>query len=256
MSSLISQFNHSFRRKSPFFAIPVGLGLSLIVCNVQSVQAANLNFSFLSDPHLTTATRPFTSGGVTLTVDNAIGNNITSALSTPNSIGVGGVNTDRRNGLCVALLSGTTGKCQYTSSALGDITFTGLTFTFNKPVRLLGFDFTRVGGIETGSLAFTSGGSNEIFSFSNPGGGQSANGGVFKSSIFATNFLVDANVPIAVSSAATVYASGSSGSIRINNLSVQEVPGPLPVFGVAAAFGWSRRLRSKLRATPGNSVEN
>ncbi len=32
---------------------------------------------------------------------------------------------------------------------------------------------------------------------------------------------------------------------------ISNVPGPLPLFGVAAAFGWSRRLRSRLRrSTP------
>ncbi len=28
-----------------------------------------------------------------------------------------------------------------------------------------------------------------------------------------------------------------------------EVPGPLPLFGAAAAFGWSRRLRHRCRTT-------
>lgn len=33
------------------------------------------------------------------------------------------------------------------------------------------------------------------------------------------------------------------------NLSTVAVPGPLPIFGVAAAFTWSRRLRSRIRST-------
>ena len=34
---------------------------------------------------------------------------------------------------------------------------------------------------------------------------------------------------------------------------VQTVPGPLPVLGCGAAFGWSRRLRRRLRQRPGLS---
>jgi hypothetical protein len=46
-----------------------------------------------------------------------------------------------------------------------------------------------------------------------------------------------------------VYASGSTiYAATQGGLSVAEVPGPLPVLGAAAAFGYSRRLRSRLRA--------
>lgn len=42
-------------------------------------------------------------------------------------------------------------------------------------------------------------------------------------------------------------ASGSNSSIRIADLRLSTpVPGPLPILGAAAAFGWSRRLRRRL----------
>ena len=50
-----------------------------------------------------------------------------------------------------------------------------------------------------------------------------------------------------------VYASGTtayaatSGGLSIAQLPSQSVPGPLPVIGAGAAFGWSRRLRRRLR---------
>ena len=49
-----------------------------------------------------------------------------------------------------------------------------------------------------------------------------------------------------------VYASGSNlyaattGGLSIDQLSGEPVPGPLPLLGAGAAFGWSRRLRRRL----------
>ena len=51
-----------------------------------------------------------------------------------------------------------------------------------------------------------------------------------------------------------VYASGSSiyaattGGLSIAQLPPTPVPGPLPVAGSAAAFGFSRKLRRRLRS--------
>jgi hypothetical protein len=56
-----------------------------------------------------------------------------------------------------------------------------------------------------------------------------------------------------------VYASGSSiyaatnGGLSIAPLPTTDVPGPLPVLGAASAFGYSRRLRRRLRAAASSS---
>ena len=56
-----------------------------------------------------------------------------------------------------------------------------------------------------------------------------------------------------------VYASGSSiyaatnGGLSIAQLPSTPVPGPLPVAGAAAAFGFSRKLRRRLRAAASTS---
>lgn len=201
-------------------------------------------YDFRTNSQLTTATRDFIQGGITLTVNNAQGNNILTALSKNGT--TGGVNTDINNGLCMALFAGfTTGKCQYISSTAGDPTLTGLTFTFDKSVYLKGFDVLRPGGVEAGSLTFTAA-STKTFDFTNPGGADQSNGVVFTSFTFPSNFLVEAGVPMTVSSVGTVFTAGAAGSFRINNLAVEEVPGPLPLLGFAGALGWSRRLRKKL----------
>ena len=41
--------------------------------------------------------------------------------------------------------------------------------------------------------------------------------------------------------------SGNDGSITSSTLAPQAVPSPLPVLGAGAAFGWSRRLRRRLK---------
>jgi hypothetical protein len=38
-------------------------------------------------------------------------------------------------------------------------------------------------------------------------------------------------------------------SYRIQSFTLEEVPGPLPIFGLAAAFTYSRKIRNRLRST-------
>jgi hypothetical protein len=41
--------------------------------------------------------------------------------------------------------------------------------------------------------------------------------------------------------------ANQTGIIRLNNLTVEKVPGPLGILGLSAAFGWSRKLRKKAK---------
>jgi hypothetical protein len=210
--------------------------------------SAAANFTFTSAVRITAPSRTFTSSGINLTVDNPLGNNITSATSRMGT--TGGINTDISNGLCVALYAApNAGRCQYLTKNAGSPTLTGLTFTFDRPVRLIGFDIFRVGAVESGVLSFSSSGLSETFAFQNPGGSAIPSGSVFKSMAFSQNFVVEANVPIALSTAGTVFTPDASGSFRINNFSVEPVPGPAPVLGLAAAYGCSRRIRRKLKSS-------
>jgi hypothetical protein len=241
------------RSLTPLWVTTAGAGFALAIGAAQPSQAA-VSFTFTTNPQQTTSTRVFSAGGINLTVDNAQGNNILSAPSTTG--GTGGINTDINNGLCVSLYAGfSKGQCQYVSATAGDPTLTGMTFLFDQRVRLLGFDVLKPGGVEAGSLSFKANGSQETFTFLNPGGADTPNGVVYTSMIFSSpTFFVGANSPILVSSADTVFTPDSAGSFRINNLSVEPVPGPAPVLGLAVAFGWSRRLRMKLRASANASA--
>jgi hypothetical protein len=42
---------------------------------------------------------------------------------------------------------------------------------------------------------------------------------------------------------------GSVGGNGYFNANLSTVPGPLPVLGAAAGFGWTRRLRKRIRAS-------
>lgn len=59
-----------------------------------------------------------------------------------------------------------------------------------------------------------------------------------------TPFLVKANSPVTVNSAFT-----GSMDYWVSSVTVEAVPGPLPVLGAFAAFGWSRKLRRKLKSS-------
>ena len=246
MSSTLLEASQSTSALLQRKSLSLALALGTVVAAAASQPAHSaVVYDFKTNPPLTTSTRPFTEGGITLTVNNAQGNNILTALN--NSGQTGGVNTDINNGLCVALFAGfNTGKCQYTTSTAGDPTLTGLTFTFDKSVYLKSFNVLKPGGVETGVLSFTSPSSTQSFSFNNAGGADTANGVVFTSFSFPGTFLVEAGAPLTVSSLGTVFTSGQAGSFRINNLMVEEVPGPLPLLGFAGALGWSRKLRNKI----------
>lgn len=50
---------------------------------------------------------------------------------------------------------------------------------------------------------------------------------------------------------------GSEGSVTISNFQftpTADVPAPLPLLGAGAAFGWSRRLRRRIRTQAGVAV--
>jgi MYXO-CTERM domain-containing protein len=69
---------------------------------------------------------------------------------------------------------------------------------------------------------------------------------------FVNQFVAAPNVPITV----TTTDTDNLGYVQISAYTVEQVvspassavPGPLPLVGAAAAFGWSRRLRGRIRA--------
>lgn len=116
---------------------------------------------------------------------------------------------------------------------------TGFTFQFDRDVFLKSFDVSLFQNLTNGSITF-SGGSNapQLFSFSST-----------SPQLFTSPFLAAAGTQINVATSGTIDNNASSGIFRINNLVVEEVPGPLPIFGALAGLGWSRKIKRKLSKT-------
>jgi hypothetical protein len=153
----------------------------------------------------------------------------------------GGVNTNS-SGLCVWLQNASTGpggrRCNYTggTSAAG-ANLSGLSFTFDTRVKLISFVLSRVSGVDNGQLKFNQGAyySNliELKPLKIEGSKQ----------YFDSELIAEKNKPITLITAGSLMTR--SGVIRINELEVQAVPGPIPVAGALAAFSWSRKIRQK-----------
>jgi len=63
---------------------------------------------------------------------------------------------------------------------------------------------------------------------------------------FSTQFVVDADAII--SAVRTTPPTEGQGGLQFRQLTVNVVPGPLPLLGAAAAFGASRKLRARIRS--------
>jgi hypothetical protein len=220
--------------------------LSFVSCGT-SVFAAPVSFDLTAPTQTTNPSATEVSGGVTLTIKDALG---TGQPTVASLVGSGGINQDLSNGLCAAFRTGSSftgmNKCQYSNTTTAGLS--GFTLQFDTPVKLSSFQIFRPGGTTFGSLVFTAGSTTETLTFSNPGGTEVASGTAFSTLSFANPFYVAANVPILVDTSATQYLTGETGSFRINNFTV-DVPGapaPVPVIGAFAAFAASRRLRSRL----------
>ena len=83
----------------------------------------------------------------------------------------------------------------------------------------------------------------------------SSNGGTSWNNYTTSNGLVNNNVNGVYASGSTIYAATGSGvSIaQQSGPTPSAVPGPLPLFGAASAFGFSRKLRRRLRAAASTS---
>ena len=213
------------------FGLPIALAY---LSSSTKVNAASFNFS--SDPHRNytestfSASSPFSN--FTITQSGAVSNNPPSA----------GALNEGPLGLCAWYKNNSTTtdyRCGSTPELGGSGTsdLTGFKFKFNKFVSLKSFDVAQSTNLSTGTITFSSGANNHVFAF---GGNGTLD--------FNTPFQVQADTEVTVTTSGTLSnsAAGNSALYRLNNLVVEEVPGPLPALGVLGAFGWSRKLRAKL----------
>jgi hypothetical protein len=204
------------------------IGISLAL-SAGPTQAATI-FSFNTGSPSNTGSISRTESGITLSVNNPV-----------TSYTGGGVNTNS-DGLCTWLQNSASAdilgkRCGYTDlPSAQSASLTGLSFNFDKSVFLKSFNFTSFAGSDTSSLTFTQGVNTQTFNLSRTDS-------VPKAQLFSPDFLVAANTPLFLTSSGTLF--GLSGEQRINSLSVEEVPGPIPALSVLAAFSYAKKLRKK-----------
>lgn len=218
------------------------LAISLLAATLYAApaRAVSGSFNFSINPEENFSTKDFnsTTGGFTTTVSDPV----TGAFEPA----AGGLNATSQ-GLCAWSYTGTTGgRCGYNVSdgASTGSGLTGFTLSFNQFVYLDSIQISQFAP-STGTTAL----SNATINFYNPSSGQTAAFSITGPNTtynFSTLFGVSAGTELFVTTDALTAAS-NGGVFRIQSLSVSDVPGPLPLLGVGAAFGWSRKLRKKIK---------
>jgi hypothetical protein len=206
------------------------LGTTISIASfAQPVMAASI-FNFSKTPRVNLASETFTDAGVALTLSNS------------NSTGQFNNNTLNFNavGLCAFARVGISrGRCGYGN---GDPTGTISAFqtTFNhdvfvKSIQVSDFssNFISSGTLEisTDNINFTP------FTFSGA------------TTLVLGDILLAANQSLYHRTSAVFSKANQTAIIRFNNLTVHKVPGPLGVLGVTVAFGWSRKLKKRVKLT-------
>lgn len=217
--------------------------------NSAQAYQATFNLQVANDPGQTS--RTFTDGTPT---DHTMVMTVTSLTQITGGTGLNVTTDDSAAGpnnagfgLCV--ISTTCGAANQAPTAA--------TFSFTKPVELglynnfkvgrINGDWTNyslqlfVGGIQQGNnIALSSLAQGNTFNF-------------FSSS----SLLLAANNAITVGLACTGTSCSAitpSEQFYISDVIV-EAPAPLPLIGTGAAFAWTRRLRRRIKATPGTSSQ-
>lgn len=216
----------------------LGLAISIpafvsVLATPVDANAVTASFNFSRDPSINYTTNTFTSqtGGFNLTQRDAV------AVHPPNA---GPLNAGLP-GLCAWYSNNpasSTFRCASTPELGGSVNsaLSGFSFEFNKDVALKSFDVTGAANLAFGSITF-SGGSNAPKTFNFTGNSPQ---------IFDTPFQILSGTKVTIATFGTFNNLSDSALFRINNLVVEEVPGPLPALGVIGAMAWSKKLKSKL----------
>ncbi|MEB3318888.1 MAG: hypothetical protein VKO39_12210 [Cyanobacteriota bacterium] len=211
------------------------LALGAIMVLTQAPQQASaLTIDFGAKPvgNVPNETFPSNPAGISLDVTN------------PNTFGPAPLPTTfnvNSSGLCAWAESGgpTAARCGYDTAGNG---IQGFKFKFDQPTTINSFLLAAGAGVQNIASATIGFSLDGITYNDSPAFGDAQAG----STIALTNpFSVPANTEFFVRSSATRTAGSLGGVVRISQLNV--VPGPLPILGVAGAYGWSKRLKRRIQ---------
>lgn len=202
------------------------LGLAVTTASFGGSANAATIFDF-SKPATNSASEPFIAGGITLTLQNS---NSTGELNN-NTLNF------NNNGLCAFAAVGiSTGRCGY-GSAVPTGGITAFEAVFNKPVAVNSFQVTDFSDLLSSASFEVSLDNNTFTAFPITSAGTVSLGGV----------VLPANQTVFIRTSAAFSDANQTGVVRINNLNVTEVPGPLGIMGLAGAIGWSKQLKKRTK---------
>lgn len=167
--------------------------------------------------------------GITVTASGPVGGPFPAS---------GGINSIT-SGLCAFAQNNSDGnRCGFIATPANSTTsLTGFNLTFDTPVFITGFNIGLFDDINlnSGTIAF---GPSSPVSFSSTGDKS-----------LSSPLFVGSGTPVSIVTTGDFTNTANPGGIfRIQSLTV-DVPGPLPLFGAASAFAYSRKLRSKVKST-------
>jgi hypothetical protein len=219
-------------------AIVAGSATILSLAAQPNALAVSFDLTTLSVTQGSTSA-PITAGGTTLTLSNPLWTN-----NVPDGI------RQASSGVCVWAVVGTTGgRCNVnTSGGFTGATLTGLKATFSNSSILKSFN---IGQFEPATGQNTI--ANALIQFK-------VNGNLIDTRsitglgpyILNTPILLGANQDLEIVTSGST-AANNGGLIRISAFEADRAPapGPLPLFGAGAAFGWSRKLRRRIQLKAG-----
>lgn len=227
------------------FASAFGAATILSLGLQSNVLAAS--FSFDSPTDTSAASASASAGGTTFTLSSPQWSSGASTSGVTNGIRTG------PTGVCAWAVVGTlenSGRCDVnvgatTGSGFSGAQLTGFTGVFNQSTVLRSItigQYAPAAFITNAQIQFKVGGT--VLETLNP--------------TAAGFFNLPTPITLAAGQNLEIITSGSSsanngGVIRISSFDadVPPVPGPLPLLGASAAFGWSRQLRRRIQAKAG-----
>jgi hypothetical protein len=213
------------------------LGSATMLCLASVVKAEAASFDLTTANPTSSFTLPVTVGNTTFT--------LSSPQWTPTANVVNGIRQNSM-GLCVwAKIGSTNGRCNvnpldvdtnYVGAEL-----TGLTGTVSQSSWLKSFtvgQFQELSSISNATIAFKLGGT--IIQSLNINGTGPYN--------LPSPILLAAGQNLEIITSGVSSDSVNGSAIRISTFDIDAaVPGPLPLLGASAAFGWSRKIRRQIK---------
>jgi len=192
------------------------VGITFVVCSNSAHATITVDFTGQTG---TAPTRSFSSGSVQLDFQPSADSPMTEVASSG-------------QGLCLfASSSDGITRCGVGSSSEEEPAFYNLLeFTSNTP------------------LFFTGGNVQQVFGTIFPTEVRFDINGITLATIPNSTGGFTFTTPVEIEAGQSIFLVGDgtlNSSIRVSSFTFEEVPGPLPLFGAAAAFGWSRKLRKK-----------